>query len=348
MELVVTDLAASRAFYVDVLGLYVTEEDEDAIYLRSLEEFIHHNLVLRKGPVAAVAALRLPGAHARGPRHGRGLLQGARLPRRAPRGGLHQGHRRLGARGGPARASPTSSSTTSEHVERLAWRYDLLHRRASSCAWTTSTRSPPTCPRGRDVPGGPRLPRHRGHPGRRGHRLRRVDAPQAHRARHRDDRRRRPAHAPRRVRDPREAQHPRDLRQARRPAHLRPRSSAAPAATASPTRSTSTCATPTGTASRSTRRTTTPATPTTRSSPGTCTTTSAATGGATRSCRPGTPRPPSCSTSTATRSRSSRAPTPSEMAVTIGADGFSYTRTDDAADELPSWKQGEYKLGHQL
>src|SRR5690606_10338013 len=56
MEIVVTDLAASREFYVDVLGLTVTEEDEEAIYLRSLEEFIHHNLVLRKGPVAAVAA----------------------------------------------------------------------------------------------------------------------------------------------------------------------------------------------------------------------------------------------------------------------------------------------------
>src|SRR5690554_6470721 len=56
MELVVTDLAASRQFYVDILGLYVTEEDDEAIYLRSTEEFIHHNLVLRKGPVAAVAA----------------------------------------------------------------------------------------------------------------------------------------------------------------------------------------------------------------------------------------------------------------------------------------------------
>ena len=49
MELVVTDLAASRDFYVDVLGLVVTEEDEDAVYLRTLEEFIHHNLVLRRG-----------------------------------------------------------------------------------------------------------------------------------------------------------------------------------------------------------------------------------------------------------------------------------------------------------
>ena len=57
MDLVVTDLKASRRFYVDVLGLVVTEEDEDVIHLRSLEEFIHHNLVLRKGPIAAVAAL---------------------------------------------------------------------------------------------------------------------------------------------------------------------------------------------------------------------------------------------------------------------------------------------------
>ncbi len=56
MELIVSDLAASREFYVDVLGLYVTTEDDEAIYLRSTEEFIHHNLVLRKGPVAAVAA----------------------------------------------------------------------------------------------------------------------------------------------------------------------------------------------------------------------------------------------------------------------------------------------------
>lgn len=56
MELIVTDLQKSREFYVDILGLVVTEEDENTIYLRSFEEFIHHNLVLRKGDVAAVAA----------------------------------------------------------------------------------------------------------------------------------------------------------------------------------------------------------------------------------------------------------------------------------------------------
>jgi catechol 2,3-dioxygenase-like lactoylglutathione lyase family enzyme len=35
MDIVVTDLAKSREFYVDVLGLHVTEEDENTIYLRS-------------------------------------------------------------------------------------------------------------------------------------------------------------------------------------------------------------------------------------------------------------------------------------------------------------------------
>lgn len=56
MELVVTDLAKSREFYVDILGLHVTEEDDEVIYLRSFEEFIHHNLILRQGEQAAVAA----------------------------------------------------------------------------------------------------------------------------------------------------------------------------------------------------------------------------------------------------------------------------------------------------
>ena len=37
----------------------------------------------------------------------------------------------------------------------------------------------------------------------------------------------------------------------------------------------------------------------------------------------------------------------SEMAVTIGADGFSYTHPDDD-EPMPEYKQGEYKLGNQL
>jgi 3,4-dihydroxyphenylacetate 2,3-dioxygenase len=56
-ELIVTDLAASRRFYVDILGLVVTYEDEDVIHLRAFEEYLHHSLVLRRGPVPALAAL---------------------------------------------------------------------------------------------------------------------------------------------------------------------------------------------------------------------------------------------------------------------------------------------------
>jgi len=55
VELIVTDLAKSRDFYTNILNLEVTEETEDTIYLKSLEDFLHHNVVLRQGPEAALA-----------------------------------------------------------------------------------------------------------------------------------------------------------------------------------------------------------------------------------------------------------------------------------------------------
>lgn len=45
----VSDIRASRAFYVDVLGLVVSDEDANTLWLRGLEEGCHHSLVLRKG-----------------------------------------------------------------------------------------------------------------------------------------------------------------------------------------------------------------------------------------------------------------------------------------------------------
>mgnify|MGYP001225700859 CR=1 FL=1 len=45
--LAVTDLARSRDFYRDVIGLVVTAETDDTVYLRGLEEAAHHSLVLR-------------------------------------------------------------------------------------------------------------------------------------------------------------------------------------------------------------------------------------------------------------------------------------------------------------
>jgi catechol 2,3-dioxygenase len=52
VEFGVTDLAKSRAFYVDTLGLQVTEEDSTTIYLRAMEERGHHCIVLKQAKVA--------------------------------------------------------------------------------------------------------------------------------------------------------------------------------------------------------------------------------------------------------------------------------------------------------
>lgn len=56
-ELRVTDLAWSRAYYVDLLGLQVTHEEADTIYLRAMEERGHHCLILRQAAEASVGGL---------------------------------------------------------------------------------------------------------------------------------------------------------------------------------------------------------------------------------------------------------------------------------------------------
>jgi 3,4-dihydroxyphenylacetate 2,3-dioxygenase len=56
-ELTVLDLAAAEHFYVDLLGLMVSERAPGALYLRGWEERLHHSLVLREGPVAGVRRL---------------------------------------------------------------------------------------------------------------------------------------------------------------------------------------------------------------------------------------------------------------------------------------------------
>ncbi|WP_293573072.1 3,4-dihydroxyphenylacetate 2,3-dioxygenase [Phaeobacter sp.] len=57
VEYAVRDLAASRAFYVDTLGLNVTYEDNDRIYLRAMEERGHHCIVLSAADRASVRVL---------------------------------------------------------------------------------------------------------------------------------------------------------------------------------------------------------------------------------------------------------------------------------------------------
>jgi catechol 2,3-dioxygenase len=60
--LTVRDLAASRAFYEEVIGLIVTAEEGDTLYLRGIEEACHHSLVLRRragAPSCARIGLRM-------------------------------------------------------------------------------------------------------------------------------------------------------------------------------------------------------------------------------------------------------------------------------------------------
>lgn len=54
VEFGVTNLAASRRFYTDILGLQITDEDDETIYLRAMEERGHHCLVLKKKPEAGI------------------------------------------------------------------------------------------------------------------------------------------------------------------------------------------------------------------------------------------------------------------------------------------------------
>ena len=124
MDIVVTDLAKSREFYVDILGLVVTEESDTEIYLRSFEEFIHHNLVLRQGPIAAVAAMAF---RVRSPRDvdlAEAWYQelGCRTERRTE--GFVKG---IGdsVRVEDPLGFPYEFFYATTHVERLAWRYDL-------------------------------------------------------------------------------------------------------------------------------------------------------------------------------------------------------------------------------
>jgi catechol 2,3-dioxygenase len=57
VELGVRDLARSRAFYVDCLGYFVSDESKNALYLRAIEERNHHSIVLRAANEIAVPAL---------------------------------------------------------------------------------------------------------------------------------------------------------------------------------------------------------------------------------------------------------------------------------------------------
>ena len=53
----VSDLAASKRFYTDILGFDVTDETDSHIYLRAMEERGHHCLILQKSALAGTVEL---------------------------------------------------------------------------------------------------------------------------------------------------------------------------------------------------------------------------------------------------------------------------------------------------
>jgi len=57
VEYKVTDLAKSRAFYVDTLGMQVSDETDSVIYLRAMEERGHHCIALHQATEASVSVL---------------------------------------------------------------------------------------------------------------------------------------------------------------------------------------------------------------------------------------------------------------------------------------------------
>lgn len=129
-ELVVTDLGRAKDFWGGLLGLHVEAEDADAVYLRGYEEFVHHSLVLRLGPVAACARI---GFRVRTPEdldHAEHFLadRGC-LVKRVPAGttlGLGEAVRAIDPLGFPIELVHHMDMD----VERLVQRYDL--RRGAS------------------------------------------------------------------------------------------------------------------------------------------------------------------------------------------------------------------------
>jgi catechol 2,3-dioxygenase len=53
-ELRVSDLEGSRRFFTETIGLFVTEESDDRVYLRAWQDWDHHTLVLTRAPESGV------------------------------------------------------------------------------------------------------------------------------------------------------------------------------------------------------------------------------------------------------------------------------------------------------
>lgn len=126
-QLAVTDLAASRWFWVDMLGFHVQYEDTDTLCLRGSDELTHHSLVLRAGEEPALDHIayrvRTPEDVDRAEKFFTGL---GRPVKRVPKGegtpGVGDAVRVIDPLG-----FPVEFFYDIERAERLIQRYDLRH-----------------------------------------------------------------------------------------------------------------------------------------------------------------------------------------------------------------------------
>ncbi len=56
-DLIVTDLGRAREFWVDQVGFHLSEQTDDALYLRGFDEFVHHSVRLTLGSTPACERL---------------------------------------------------------------------------------------------------------------------------------------------------------------------------------------------------------------------------------------------------------------------------------------------------
>ncbi len=296
-ELVVTDLARARAFYVDLLGFVVTLDTGTELYLRGYDELIHHNLILRAGPAPAAAGWatgcgRRPTwtAPRRSSRPSAGGRSGGR-PGPRPAWGRPSGPRTRSASpssSSPPRTGPSacsSATTCGAGPSPPGWTTSTSWSPTSGPPMSTTRRWASACPRRSRTSSGCTRPGCSASracttwrsPGETGRACTMSRSSSTNRTR--------------------------SCGSATSSARSASRtgSNADPGGTACPTPSTSTCATRTATGSSCTPATTTPATPATRRCAGRSATRAAVTSGATRWSNPGTPRPAPCSTWTAAR-----------------------------------------------
>ncbi|HEV2661946.1 MAG TPA: VOC family protein [Ktedonobacteraceae bacterium] len=54
VEIRIKDLEASKRFFTETMGLFVTDEDSDTVYLRAWQGWEHHTLTLKRGSTSAL------------------------------------------------------------------------------------------------------------------------------------------------------------------------------------------------------------------------------------------------------------------------------------------------------